>query len=337
MKSKRNAIPGTLMYTGDSTKETVIQHMKYNAKTYDVFESVQPLQDDVVDWIAVEGLSTESKVKELCESFQMDPLVIEDILHVNQRTKIEIHDGYIFTVIKYAYVRDDIIQHDYISMVLFHNVFLTFSEQKNLFIEQVHERIQHTKSLIRHFDHDYLFYVLFDMIVDESMDVLHVLDARLDVVEESVLELDEKDQIRLYNIRKELIFLRSMTSQLMMNNIKEVVLKESYFSSQTHKFYDDVYDHLLNINARVLSLLDNAKHLLDVYMNNMSNKMNKIMTLLTIFSAIFIPLSFIAGVFGMNFTNFPILTNQYGLIYFILICVLIPTIMLVYFKVKKWF
>lgn len=337
MKTKHKELPGSYVYTGANPKETTIQHVKYNKSSFDVYNTLQPLDEKVVDWIAVEGLLTVNTITELCESFHVDPLVIEDILHVNQRTKIEIHKDYLFIVMRYAYVREEKIVHDYISMVLFNNVIITFSEIQNLFINDVITRIQHKKSLIRNFSHDYLFYVLYDMIVDESMEVLQQLDDQLVLVEESILELDEKDQLQIYNIRKELIFLRNMTTQLLQNNIKDVVLQENYFGQQTQKFYEDVNDHLLNINARVVSLLDTAKHILDVYMNNMSNKMNKIMTTLTIFSAIFIPLSFIAGVFGMNFTNFPVLQNQLGMIYFILICILIPTGMLLYFKLKKWF
>ena len=337
MKSKRKLLPGTLLYTGEKEKETVIKHIKYSKKSFEVLTERHDLEDEVVDWIAVEGLSTVDTIRELCESFHIDNLVIEDILHVNQRTKIEVHDDYIFVVVKYSFVRDNKIEHDYMSMVLFDNVFMTFSELENSFIDDVISRVKNQKSQIRDFSHDYLFYVLYDMIVDEAMEVLYFLDERLEELEEVILELTEKDQLGLYNVRKELVFLRGMTMQLLTNNIKEIVGEKRFFSPKTHKYYEDVNDHLLNINARAIGMLEISKHILDVYMNNMSNRMNKIMTTLTIFSAIFIPLSFIAGVFGMNFIDFPILQNPHGMLYFILICLVIPVLMLTYFRIRKWF
>jgi len=330
-------MPGSYVYTGKHDKPTSIKHIQYSPNAFSVYPSEQILNDDMVDWIVVEGLTNVELIRDLCTKYNVDPLVIEDVLHVNQRTKIEIYDNYIFSVVKYSYLKNNKIEHDYISLLLFDNTFITFSESFNLFIEDVIARIESKESNIRVKKHDYLFYVLFDMIVDETMEVYNFIDQELDEIETNIMFLESKDQMRLYSIRKELVFLKSLTMQLLFNTPKDLFKTQKFFNKDTAKFYDDVLDHVMNVNNKVLSQLDNISHILDVYMNNMSNKMNQIMTTLTIFSAIFIPLSFIAGVFGMNFVNFPILKNDYGMLFFILICVVVPVTMLSYFKIKKWF
>lgn len=336
-RTKRKVMPGTYVYTGIHNRETSIKHIQYSPQAFSVYPEEHVLNDDMVDWIVVEGLTNVDLIREMCMKYNVDPLVIEDVLHVNQRNKIEIHDDYIFSVVKYSYMKDNKIEHDYISILLFKNTIITFSESLNLFIEDVITRIESKESQIRKKQHDYLFYVLFDMIVDETMEVYNFIDQEVDDIETNIMILDSKDQIRLYSIRKELVFLKSLTMQLLFNTPKDLFKTEQFFHKETGKYYDDVIDHVMNINSKVMGQLDNISHILDVYMNNMSNKMNQIMTTLTIFSAIFIPLSFIAGVFGMNFVNFPILHNDNGMLYFIMVCILLPVAMLTYFRIKKWF
>jgi magnesium transporter len=335
-KSKKRALPGTLIYTGETNKETTIKHIKYNKDQFETYNERKDLSDNEVDWIVIEGLNNVPFIQELGIDYNIDYLTIEDILNVNQRTKVEVHENYIFSVIKYALFHEDKIKYDYISILLFKDKVITFSELENRFIEDIISRIKNPNSPIRQKKHDYLYYVILDMLIDESIEVTNYLELQLEDIEEDLLALTSHHQVVLYNIRKELLFLRNMTSQLLSHNPKEIFKNETFFEKGTFKYYEDVIDHILNMNNRVVSQIDNTKHILDVYMNHMSNKMNSIMTTLTIFSAIFIPLSFIAGVFGMNFINFPILQNDHGMLYFILISVLIPTVMLVFFKLKKW-
>jgi len=154
---KLRKMPGTFEYTGSVQKETRIKHIKYSKETMEVLDEVVAIQDEVVDWIDVEGLSSVDKVTELCQQFDIEPLVIEDILHVNQRTKVERFDRYWFVVMRYAYHDNDKIQHDYISMLLFPHLLITFCESENRFIEHVIARINNPLSQLRKFKHDYLF------------------------------------------------------------------------------------------------------------------------------------------------------------------------------------
>lgn len=334
---KFRSIPGTLEYTGMIDKETTIRHIQYNKEEHLSHAELHDLKTDMVDWISVEGLSNVDQITSVCQSFDIDPLVIEDILHVNQRTKVERFDRYWFFVVKYSYLEDETISHDYISMLLFPDVLITFSESNNRFIDHVVERINHPKSIIRNMKHDYLFYVIYDVIVDETLQVSTAIQDEIEALETQLLHLDQADQIRLYELRKQLVFLRSMASQLLSNVPIESFKDTTFFSPSVQKYYLDVYDHLQVLKNHVMISIEQVSHMLDVYLNQVSNRMNQIMTTLTIFSAIFIPLSFVAGVFGMNFTNFPILSEPYGMTVFIAICVLIPVAMLLYFKQRKWF
>lgn len=336
-KSKRKFLPGSLVYTGDAPKETIIKHVKYNKQSIIKQNTVQDLQDDVVDWIVVEGLSNVDKVKELCQSFDVDHLVIEDILNVQQRTKFEVFDDYIFIVVRYATNNNGIVQYDYMSVLLFHDCIITFSEQVHPFVHDVLERLQNEESIIKSKRHDYLLYVLLDMIVDESIDVHNDIHKTLVDIEQDILALDSSDQLELYNIRKQLVFIRNLTDQLKLHLTSELLGNHHFFEEHNMKYYADVIDHIMNLNNRVLNDIETIKHILDVYINTMSNKMNQIMKTLTIFSAIFIPLSFIAGIFGMNFTNFPILQQSWGMIFFIALCLFIPALMILYFFKKGWF
>jgi magnesium transporter len=336
-KSKRKFLPGSLVYTGDTPKETSIRHVKYNDSSIIENDIVQELQDDVVDWIVVEGLSDVDRVKELCLSFRVDHLIIEDILNVHQRTKFEIFDDYVFIVVRYATNRNDQIQYDYMSLLLFHDCVITFTELEHPFVNDVLERLQNDESIIKTKRHDYLLYVLLDMIVDESIEVYSDIHKTLMDIEQDILSLDSSDQLLLYNIRKHLVFIRNLTVELEEHLTDELLDNHYFFEEHNMKYYDDVIDHVLNLHNRVVNDIESIKHILDVYINTMSNKMNQIMKTLTIFSAIFIPLSFIAGIFGMNFTNFPVLQQSWGMMFFLALCFIIPGIMIVYFYKKGWF
>lgn len=336
-KSKRKFLPGSLVYTGDAPKETIIKHVKYNKQSIVEQNTIQELQDDVVDWIVVEGLSNVDKVKELCQSFHVDHLVIEDILNVHQRTKFEVFENYIFIVIRYATKNDNAVEYDYMSVLLFHDCIITFSEQVHPFVNDVLARLQNEESIIKLKRHDYLLYVLLDMIVDESIDVHSDIHKIVMDIEQEILDLDSSDQLKLYNIRKQLVFIRNLTDQLKQHLSDELLGNHHFFEEHNMKYYGDVIDHILNLNNRVVNDIELIKHILDVYINTMSNKMNQIMKTLTIFSAIFIPLSFIAGIFGMNFINFPILQQSWGMTFFIVLCLFIPSVMILYFFKKGWF
>lgn len=334
---KRSVPPESFLYTGDADCKTSIKHLQYDSKDFSEFDKLVALKDNAVDFIIVEGLKDVEKITSFCHEYNVDNLTIEDIFNVNQRNKIEVFETYVFAVQKYTYVEDSKLKTDYISMLLFEDKLITFSEKHNLFINTILSRIKNPNSLLRQYKHDYLFYVIFDIITDEIQNVFHYIVQKVDKLEESLLTLGREDELLLYNLRKELVYMRNYSDQIRENLFNNTVLMKLIMKDQTSKYYEDLEDHVVNLNEKVKTELELLKGIFDIYMNNNSHKMNQIMKTLTIFSAIFIPLSFLTGVFGMNFTNFPVLRNEYGLLLFLLISIMIPTGMLIYFKKNKWF
>lgn len=334
---KKSIPPESFLYTGNVDFDTSIRHLQYNKKAYNEFKKEVPIKSDVVDWIIVEGLSNTDAVVSFCSSHNIDNLIVEDILNVNQRNKIEVYDKYIFAVQKYTYYENNTLKTDYISLVLFEDKLISFSEKENLFISNILERIKKPNALIRQYKHDYLFYVIFDIITDEVTQVYHYIVNQVDEMEADLLKLDRNDELVLYQLRKELVYVRNYSNQLLSSLFNNQNLIKRLKGESTGKYYDDLLDHIVNLNEKSRTELELLKGIFDIYMNNNSHKMNQIMKTLTIFSAIFIPLSFLTGIFGMNFTNFPLLSNEYGIFIFIGISILIPVSMLLYFKKNKWF
>ncbi len=337
-KNKMKKPPGTFVYTGSSQIQTKITHVQYSKEILKTFSEVVPCSDTYFDWISVEGLSDTNAIRDICASFEVETLVIEDILNPNQRNKFEVFDKYIFMVQQYSYLNEyDNPDVDYISILLFSDKILTFTESKNRFSDSIFTRLENKHFQISQLHEDYLFYVFMDMIYDESFNLFHHLKYKLEYFEKNIFSLNKYDQMKLYNIRKNLVSIRNNSSQTMEYASPNSLLKNSIFRDYLEKYLLDLEDHIINLRDKSIALLDTIDNIYTVYSTNQSNKINEIMKTLTIFSAIFIPLSFITGIFGMNFTNFPILQNQYGFLIFIAISAAIPITMLIYFKTKKWF
>jgi len=274
----------------------------------------------------------------LCANLSVDNLIVEDIFNTNQRNKLEIFDDYIFSVFKFIYLnKDNQVKIDYISILLFDNIVITFSEVENRFKQEIIARLKDKNLQLSKLHEDYLFYVIYDMIIDEELNVFHYVNLQLEHLEDNIMNLGKNDQVNLYNIRKNLVFLKNHTTNLEEYASPKLLLENKLFNSYLEKYFEDLSDHIINLRDKSIMALDAINNLYEVYSNNVSNRATEIMKTLTIFSAIFIPLSFIAGIFGMNFINFPILQSDYGLLIFFAICILIPVGMLIYFKSKKWF
>lgn len=334
---KKKMPPESLLYTGELKQTTKIKHFQYNEDQLQKHVSHQELDSTMVDWFVVEGLQDVNTIDTFCSRYHVDPLVVEDILNVHQRNKIEQYNDYIFSVQRFNYVADGIIKYDYISMLLFNDKLITFSEQNNKFVTDILTRLESKESIIRHQKHKYLFYVICDMVVDEKYAVFYDLESKINDLENNLLDLDSRDEVQLYNIRKELLFIRNSASQLYDNLFTNKEITKVLQDPSSKKYYADLKDHILNLKEKTIFEIDVINNLYEMHINNLSRRMNSIMTTLTIFSAIFIPLSFVAGVFGMNFINFPILKNQYGMLFFLGICLIVPAIMVIFFKKKKWF
>ena len=335
MRNKKSLPPESFVYTGTKMNKTEVHHIQNDEKSIRHTTTVD-VHPRLNDWIMIQGLKDTDFIQKITSRFGVDTLVIEDILNVHQRNKLEIYDDYVFSVKKFAYLEGDKIKHEYISILLFEDKLITFQEDKSPVFEPIIRRIEKKQGIITKMKHDYLYYCILDTIVDYNIATRKYISANIISLENHIMNLETSNQTLLYNLRKELVFLKNSNKQLLFSFSHQEYKKISLIHEDIYKYYEDLHDHIARLDENISIEQELLRNLLDVHMNNVSNKTNRIMTILTIFSAIFIPLSFLAGVFGMNFTDFPFLKNPNGMAYFVLLCIVISTTMLAFFKHKKW-
>jgi magnesium transporter len=266
-------------------------------------------------------------------------LTLEDVLNTTQRPKVESFDDYLFIVIKMLeYDKEkDVISSEQLSLVLGKSVLITFQEDVGDVFTPVRERIRKGKGRIRTGGCDYLAYALIDAIVDNYFVILEKVGQRLEVVEETIDD-DPDDNILedIHTIRRELIYLRKQVWPL--REIITYLQKDGapLISEATGPFLRDVYDHTIQVIDSIESFRDVLSGLQDLYLSIISNRMNEVMKVLTIIATIFIPITFIAGIYGMNFSHMPELTWRWGYPAVWLLIIGIAVVMIVFFRRKNW-
>ncbi|HPE74832.1 MAG TPA: magnesium/cobalt transporter CorA [Draconibacterium sp.] len=347
-KSKLGMAPGSLVFTGQQKMAqvdiSVIHYSEDHVEekkpktTEEVISLVK--SSNGVTWINIDGLHDERSIEEICTFLAIHKLSMEDILNVGQRPKLEEYRDYVQAVIKILTIDpDDIsIEYEQISFILKGNLLVTFQEKTGDVFNSVRTRIKEKKGSIRRKGADYLLYALLDTVVDHYFLVLEDFGEKLEDLETELLENPDKSTLnKLHSLRRETLLLRRSIYPLreMIGHFEK--LDEPLISNEIKVFIRDLYDHTIKVIETIEVLRDMTSGLLDLYMNSASNKMNEIMKVLTIMSTIFIPLTFIAGVYGMNFTNMPELRAQNG--YFIILGVMFVVFigMLIFLKRKKWF
>jgi magnesium transporter len=343
---KPGEAPGTLNFTGEKLVENV------SIKLYD-FDSEQLTEHDLSNiddsepyldspsktWINVTGLHDVDKLKEIWSYFDLHPLIQEDIIHTNQRTKIEQYPSHMFFVLKMINFIDetDQLNVEQVSIVLGKNSVLSFQESDFPIFDPVIHRLKNKAPRLRNSGVDYLAYALIDTIVDHYFKVQESFGDEIDDLEEEILEnfsnfIPEK----IHALRRKLNFFRKSIWPL-RDNLNSLLRDESEFIDEDHKiFFRDVYDHLVQILDGLENYRDMVIGMLDMYMSQVSNKMNEVMKVLTIIATIFIPLTFIAGIYGMNFEYMPELSWKwaYPTVWGIMLTATFGMVM--YFRKKDW-
>lgn len=345
-KSKLGLAPGTLLFTGERKMEQV-EFLVLNYNEHQVQEIIPENLDEIVSlvdttqdtlWINIDGIHDESVVESICSKLLVHKLTMEDILSIGQRPKIDEHVHYIHIVLKmFMLDEDNLIVDEQISFILHKNIMLSFQEKTGDVFEGVRKRIQEGKGLIRKKGPDYLLYALLDSVVDHYFVVLEILGERIDALEAELLEKPTEETLeKLHVIRRESLEIRRSVYPLREVISKFEKIDESMLNPDVRVFIRDLYDHTIQVIDTIEVMRESALALLDLYMNSVSNKMNEIMKVLTIMASIFIPLTFVAGIYGMNFEHMPELQWNYG--YFAVWGVMILMVigMLIYFKTKKW-
>ena len=338
--------PGTLVHVGEKRLDrATINVFDYDEES--LSEKDVPKPEDcfafrdkpTVTWINVNGLHDVSIIEQLGTHFGLHPLVMEDILHTAQRPKVEDYDQYIYAVVKMLTYDDETreIGAEQVSLILGSRFVLSFQEREGDVFGPVRQRIRSAKGRIRKMGADYLLHGLLDSVVDGYFTVLEKVNERAETLQDALTtELIPTTQREIHELRRQLIFLRKSVWPL-----REAVGalqrgQSTLISDSTDVYLRDLYDHTIQVMETVDTLRDMCSGLLDIYLASISNRMNEIMKVLTIIASLFIPLTFIAGVYGMNFEHMPELAWRWS--YPVVWVVMIGAVasMLVYFRKRGW-
>ncbi|MBU0986603.1 MAG: magnesium/cobalt transporter CorA, partial [Proteobacteria bacterium] len=341
--TKTGAPPGTLIHIGekktDETRITLIDYdeQQLQERVLDDIEEAFPLKDlPTVTWINVDGLHQIDVIEKTGHHFNIHPLVLEDILNTGQRPKAEEFEDLIFVVIKMLYYDQDLemIKSEQFSLILGSNFLITFQEVQGDVFKTVRERIRKPKTRIRKAGCDYLAYALIDAIVDNYFLILETLGENIEALEEELLENPGSSTVQtIHDLKQDMIYMRKQIWPI-REIINSLVKSESpLLSDSIHLYFRDVYDHTIQVIDTIESYRDILAGMLDIYLSTVSNKMNEIMKVLTMIATIFIPITFIAGIYGMNFKYIPELEWRWG--YFMVWGIIIALVALLVGFFKK--
>jgi magnesium transporter len=363
--------PGTLIHLGsDRTTESRITLFDYNEneiheKEIGSVEDCFPFRDKAtVTWINVDGVHQTGVIEALGNHFGIHPLVLSDIVNTRQRPKIEDYDDYLFVVLKMMYngnfsnqggtdtnrSKTDNVSHknpgrpdtgeitaEQVSLIIGPDYVISFQETPEDLFNPIRNRLRSSSGRIRKKGADYLAYALIDTIVDNYFVILETLGEKMEDLEDELLRSPgERTMLAIHNLKRDMIFLRRSVWPL-----REVTgfleRGESKLIHKTTRIYlRDVYDHTIQVIDNIETSRDILSGMLDIYLSTLSNRTNSVMKVLTIIATIFMPLTFIAGVYGMNFENMPELQWHWGYPLIMLFMTMIALSMLAFFKKKKW-
>ncbi len=349
LNKKRQKIglpPGSVIHIGDIQKDEVsIELIEYNRKEYKeksikTGEILMGDNETTTTWINVNGVSQEPILHKIGANFNIHPLILEDIANTEQRPKIDIFGDNIFIILKMMTFNEKKKEVDYeqVSLLLSDNYLITFQERKGDVFDTIRKRLKYNKGIIREQNASYLAYALIDTIIDNYYLTLNMVEEEIEKLEQHLLEkpgTETLDKIQQY--RNEIVYIRKTIWPLRGMVRSLINVKSELIDNSLELYLGDVYDHIVEILDMVEVYRDLINNALDIYLNSVNNKMNEIMKVLTLIATIFIPLTFIAGVYGMNFKYMPELKYKFGYPIVIGIMLLITIILLIYFKKKKWF
>lgn len=297
-------------------------------------------------WINIDGLHEPETISSIGKGFGIHPLIIEDVLNTSQRPKIDVHDDYIYLVVRmHSYdVENNEVTTEQVSVILAADFLLTFQEKPGDIFDPVRERLRIGRGKIRKMGHDYLAYCLLDSVVDSYFSVLEKVGEEIELLEEHLLNAPSPIMLhRIHFLKREMILmrkavwpLREVISGLQRDDI-------SLISDSIMVYLRDLYDHTIQVIDTVETFRDMLSGMVEIYLSSVSNRMNEVMKVLTIFAVVFIPLTLIAGIYGMNFNtgksplNMPELDWYFGYPFALGLMVLVGLIMLFFFKRKGWF
>jgi magnesium transporter len=349
-RSKKSGLPpGTIVHIGEEKTDRVkILLIRYNEKEVheEELDGLEHLEEasreclaDDITWINIEGVHRPEAIETLGKYYGIHPLTLEDIVNTEQRPKIEEYDDYLFVVLKtFAYKGNHYEpQMDQISLVLKSNILISFEERSDDICNTVKNRIRSGKGRIRKAGSDYLAYCLIDAVVDHYFNVLEKLGEGIEVLQEQLIANPTKMTLQqIHQLKRQMIHFRRSVWPL-RESVGSLLRGESIVIQKATMIYlRDVYDHIIHVIDTIEIYREMLAGMIDIYLSSISNRMNEVMKVLTVIATIFMPLTFIAGVYGMNFKNMPELEWRWGYPAVLLVMATVATYMLFYFRRKKW-
>ena len=338
--------PGSLVHIGETkTHKVTISILNYDEtqlheKEVTTIEECFSFKDKPnVTWIDIDGVHEVEILEKLGTCFGLHPLVLEDVLNTDQRPKIEDYGDYTYIVLKMISYNDKTNETiaEQMSLIIGSNFVISFQEKHGDVFDPVRERIRSDKGQIRKLGADYLAYSLMDTIVDNYFVIVEKLGERIEDAEEELVTNPTSQTLQsIHNLKKEMMFLRKSVWPL-REVVNSLAREESALIKETTLIYfRDVYDHTIQVVDTIETLREMLSGMLDIYLSSISNRLNAVMKVLTIIATIFIPLTFIVGIYGMNFKYMPELEWHWGYYTVWIVMVLIGVLMLIYFRKKKW-
>ncbi|MFH1672967.1 MAG: magnesium/cobalt transporter CorA [Pseudomonadota bacterium] len=338
--------PGTPVYIGEKKDERVRMSLvdydeaHFQEKELTNIEESFPLKETpTVTWINIDGIHQPEIIETIGKHFDIHPLIIEDIVHTGQRPKMQDLEDHLFVVLKMLSYNEatNEIETEQVSIILGPHFVISFQEREGDIFNALRERMRNGKGRVRKKGPDYLAYCIMDAIIDHYFIILEKLGERIEDIQDALITNPIPETLHeIQKLKREMIFLRKSVWPL-----REVISalergESSLISESTGIYFRDVYDHTIQVIDTVETLRDLLSGMLDIYLSSISNKMNEVMKVLTIIATIFIPLTFIAGVYGMNFKYMPELEWRWGYFGVWLVMVVIVGGLAVYFRKKKW-
>ncbi|MCK0131329.1 magnesium/cobalt transporter CorA [Flavobacteriaceae bacterium F08102] len=337
--------PGSITYVGkERSEQATLELTIFNQEFDECFNAESShtirgkFKTNAVNWLNVDGIHNQDLIYEFQHEFGLDHLLLEDVTNTNQRPKVEEYEDYLFLSLKMIFLNEDnSIENEQVSLVLGMNYVISFQEKTGDVFHQIRERIHSTKGQIRTKKNDYLFYALVDSIIDNYFIVIEQIGNDLEELEDEIftnptqesLEKIQEKKVLLLSLRRAIYPLRESLNKLIRD-------KSPLIQDKNMKYFSDIYDHAIQIIDVIESYREIVSGLKDSYLSSLSFKMNQIMQVLTITASVFIPLTFVAGIYGMNFDHIPELHFKYGYFYFWGVVILLAVGLIFYFKRKKW-
>lgn len=347
-RSKKTGLPpGTLVHIGEEKTESVkITILNYDETQFQEVEASKVEEcllfkdKPNVTWINIDGIHQVDIIEKIGHYFNLHSLLLEDIMNTEQRPKMEDYGDYIFVVMKMLSYdeKDGEIKAEQISLVLGSNYVISFQEREGNVFDSIRGRMKNEKWRIRRMGADYLVYSLIDVIIDNYFTILERLGEKIEDLEDELVVNVRPETLRsIHNLKREMLSLRKSVWPLreVVNGLERG--ESSLIHESTYVYLRDVYDHTIQVIDTIETFRDMLAGMFDIYLSSISNRLNEVMKVLTIIATIFIPLTFIVGLYGMNFEYMPELKVRWAYPAVLILMLVIAVTMLVYFKRKRWF